>query len=124
MIVESYIRVFVDDGELDKTSAFYQALLAGDETQRFDYPAYGLRLASVSSARLSVLIISGDADKRRRFEVTRLTIKVTGLAETIADLLKAGAEQLEPIQKTPVGHKTRFRHPDGIVVEYVEHDPA
>jgi predicted enzyme related to lactoylglutathione lyase len=122
MIVESYIRVFVGAGELDKTSAFYRALLSGEETQRFDYPEAGLKLATVSSPKLSVLIIAGDADKRRRFELTRLTIKVTGLAETIANLLKAGAEQLEPIQKTPVGQKTRFRHPDGLVVEYVEHD--
>jgi hypothetical protein len=31
-----------------------------------------------------------------------------------------GAEQLEAIQATPVGRKTRFRHPDGLVVEYVD----
>jgi uncharacterized glyoxalase superfamily protein PhnB len=123
MIVESYIRVFVDAGEIDKTSAFYQALLTGKEIQRFDYPEFGLRLATVASPKLSVLIIAGDADSRRRFELTRLTLKVTDIAGIIADLLKAGAEQLEPIQKTPVGQKTRFRHPDGLVVEYVEHDP-
>jgi hypothetical protein len=45
--------------------------------------------------------------------------------ETAIDLLeKAGAEQLEPIQPTPVGRKTRFRHPDGLIVEYVDHTSA
>lgn len=28
---------------------------------------------------------------------------------------------LEPIQSTPLGFKMRYRHPDGMVVEYVEH---
>ena len=36
-------------------------------------------------------------------------------------LERAGAEQLEPIQPTPVGRKTRFRHADGLIVEYVDH---
>ena len=32
------------------------------------------------------------------------------------------AELLDPIQKTPVGRKMRYRHKDGLVVEYVQHD--
>ncbi|MDR3559820.1 MAG: hypothetical protein P4N59_00065 [Negativicutes bacterium] len=39
----------------------------------------------------------------------------------IAVLRHNGATQLEPIQPTPVGRKTRFRHADGLVAEYVEH---
>jgi hypothetical protein len=39
-------------------------------------------------------------------------------------LQKAGAEQLEPVQPTPVGRKTRFRHPDGLIVEYVDNDAS
>jgi hypothetical protein len=43
--------------------------------------------------------------------------------EPVIEVLKAaGAESLEPIQPTPVGRKTRFRHADGLVVEYVDHD--
>lgn len=34
--------------------------------------------------------------------------------------VSAGAELLDPIQRTPVGRKMRYRHPDGRVVEYVE----
>jgi hypothetical protein len=36
-------------------------------------------------------------------------------------LAKTRATQLEPIQQTPVGRKTRFRHNDGLIVEYVDH---
>jgi hypothetical protein len=121
MIQEAFTRVFVDAGLLDQTSAFYQALLGGTETMRFDYPQYGLQLAAVSSSALSVLIIAGPPENRRRFEATRVTIKVAALEPAIAALQEAGAAQIEPIQETPVGRKTRFRHPDGLIVEYVDH---
>jgi hypothetical protein len=124
MILETYTRVFVEAEALDATSAFYQALLGGSETLRFAYPEAGLDLAAVSSPHLSVLIIAGPADKRRPFEATRLTIKVDTLGSVIPVLKQAGAEQLEPIQPTPVGRKTRFRHADGLVVEYVDHDAS
>ena len=80
-----------------------------------------MKLASVSSPHLSVLVIAGEPDKRRPFEATRLTIKVTKLEDYAGVLQSAGAELLDPIQKTPVGRKMRYRHPDGLVVEYVEH---
>jgi predicted enzyme related to lactoylglutathione lyase len=121
MILEAQTRVFVEADALDATIAFYRDLLDGDVTMRFLYPQMGLELAAVTSPRLSVLIIAGPAEKRRRFEATRLTMKVANLETTIAVLTKAGAEQLEPIQPTPVGRKTRFRHPDGLIVEYVDH---
>jgi len=96
-------------------------LLGGEETMRFAYPEMGLELAAISSPRLSVLIIAGPPEKRRPFEATRLTIKVETLEPVLSVLEKAGAEQLEPVQPTPVGRKTRFRHADGLVVEYVDH---
>jgi hypothetical protein len=121
MILETYTRAFVDAGALDRSVAFYKALLSGEQTLRFVYPEAGLELAAVSSPRLSVLIIAGPPAKRAPFEATRLTIKVDALEPFLATLKEAGAEQLEPIQTTPVGRKTRFRHPDGLVVEYVDH---
>jgi uncharacterized glyoxalase superfamily protein PhnB len=119
MILEVFTRVFVDADALDTTCAFYQDLLGGEQTLRFVYPEMGLELAQISSPRLSVLIIA--AEKRRPFEATRLTIKVDALEAALDVLAKTGATQLEPIQKTPVGRKTRFRHADGLIVEYVDH---
>jgi len=122
MILESFIRSFVDPEALDSTVDFYTALLRGRESLRFDYPELSLKLASVSSPHLSVLVIAGAPDKRKPFEATRLTIKVSSLEDYAALLLSAGAELLDPIQKTPVGRKMRYRHADGLVVEYVQHD--
>jgi glyoxalase/bleomycin resistance protein/dioxygenase superfamily protein len=121
MILETFTRVFVDADALDPTCAFYRDLLGGEETMRFAYPQMGLELAAVSSPKLSVLVIAGPPEKRRPFEATRLTIKVEMLEPVLNILEKAGAEQLEPIQPTPVGRKTRFRHADGLIVEYVDH---
>lgn len=121
LVKETYTRIFVDTGELESAVSFYQALLAGEESLRFDYPEKSLKLAAVSSPHLSVLIIAGPADKRAPFEATRLTIKVRALEPAIDLLQHAGAEQLEPIAPTPTGRKTRFRHADGLIVEYVDH---
>jgi hypothetical protein len=121
MIIETYTRVFVEAEALDGTSALYRELLGGTETMRFAYPEAGLELAAISSPRLSVLIIAGSAERRRPFEATRLTVKVDRLETVLATLRASGGEQLEPIQPTPVGRKTRFRHPDGLTVEYVDH---
>jgi uncharacterized glyoxalase superfamily protein PhnB len=123
MILETFVRVFVDTDALDATCAFYSDLLGGEETMRFAYPEKGLELAAISSPKLSVLIIAGPPENRRPFEATRLTIKVETLEPILNALGKAGAEQLEPIQPTPVGRKTRFRHADGLIVEYVDHTP-
>jgi uncharacterized glyoxalase superfamily protein PhnB len=121
MILEVFTRVFVDADALDTTCAFYQDLLGGEQSLRFVYTEMGLELAQISSPRLSVLIIAGPPEKRRPFEATRLTIKVDALEAALDVLAKTGATQLEPIQKTPVGRKTRFRHADGLIVEYVDH---
>jgi catechol 2,3-dioxygenase-like lactoylglutathione lyase family enzyme len=121
MILEAFTRALVDAGSLDASVAFYKALLSGEQTLRFADPKTGLELAAVSSPNLSVLIIAGPLEKRAPFEATRLTIKVDALEPFVAVLKTAGTEQLEPIQATPVGRKTRFRHPDGLIVEYVDH---
>lgn len=121
MILETFMRTFVDLEALDATVGFYKALLSGEETLRFDYPELGLRLASVSSPQLSVLVIAGPPEKRKPFEATKLTIKVSKLEDYAALLQAQGAEQVDPIQKTPVGRKMRYRHADGLIVEYVEH---
>lgn len=122
MILETFARVFVEGDALEATVAFYIGLTSGRQSMRFAYPEAGLELAAVSSEKLSMLIIAGPPERRAPFEATRLTIQVDRLEPHMDELAKAGCQQLEPIQKTPRGRKTRFRHADGMVVEYVEHD--
>jgi uncharacterized glyoxalase superfamily protein PhnB len=121
MVLEAYTRVFVDADAINDTIAFYKTVLSGEQTLRFSYPDAGLELAAVSSPRLSLLIIAGVPEKRAPFEATRPTIKVHTLEPLLEALKGAGAEQLQPIQPTPVGRKIRFRHVDGLAVEHVEH---
>jgi catechol 2,3-dioxygenase-like lactoylglutathione lyase family enzyme len=121
MILETFTRAFVDAGALDASVAFYRAVLSGEQTLRFADPETGLELAAVSSPKRSVLIVAGPPEKRAPFEATRLTIEVDALEPFLAVLKAAGAEPLEPIRATPIGRKSRFRHPDGLVVKYVDH---
>lgn len=122
MIIETFVRFFIDAGLLKTTILFYEDLLNGKLTLRFAYPEVGLELAAVSSPYLSVLIICGPPNQRAPFEATRLTIQVDRLEPYVLKLSETELEQLQSIKKTPVGRNTRFRHLDGLIVEYVEHD--
>lgn len=122
MILETYTRVFVSPAQLSSIIAFYTTLFKGRTSLQFHDSSTGLDLVAVSSAKLSVLIIAGSVEAIAPFEETRLTIKVDSLADYVSVLKEGNAEQLEEVQRTPVGRKTRFRHGDGTVVEYVEHD--
>lgn len=120
-ILEAYSRVFVDPDKFDDTIAFYEQLTQGRCRMRADYPEAHLQLADVVSPHATFLIIAGPPEARRPFETTPLTLKVDNLQATIQDLDALGAEHLDPMQPTPTGFKTRYRHPDGLIVEYVEH---
>ncbi|KAJ5172069.1 hypothetical protein N7492_004662 [Penicillium capsulatum] len=117
MILEVYTRIFVSFAKLSETLNFYKNILNGEETLHFAYPEKNLEIAAISSPKLSVLILAGDEESLEPFRATQLTIKVASLDQYIHTLIMSGSEQLEPVQKTPTGEKTRFRHPDGSIVE-------
>ena len=120
MIEETYTRVFVDPPLLDETVLFYQSLLAGEKVMQFSDPKTGLDLAIVRSPKMSILIIAGTPANREPFEETRVTIRVSNIEDYAETIQSAGATKIEGIQQTPVGHKMRYRHRDGLVVEYVD----
>lgn len=105
MVIETFTRIFVEFQDLKKSIQFHRELLTGKVTLRFPYPEKGLELAAVSPPHLSVLIIAGPAQRRAPFEATRVTVQVARLEPYLATLRNAGSEQLEPVQKTPVGRK-------------------
>jgi catechol 2,3-dioxygenase-like lactoylglutathione lyase family enzyme len=121
MILESYHRVFVEPRALDATLDFYRRLTGGSESLRFDYPEAGLSLAAISSPKLSILVIAGSPEARARFEKTPLTIRTDDLDQVRSFLAAEGATVLEEPKAVPTGRNMRTRHPDGLVVEYVEH---
>ena len=121
---EVQVRLFVPADRLHETVAFYKALTGGRCTLHFPFPERGLELASVSSPAVSFLIVAGDEASLSPFRETKLTMLVEDIETVAPALLALGAEELQPVTPVPTGFQTRARHPDGLVVEYVQHTEA
>jgi hypothetical protein len=67
----------------------------------------------------SPLLVAETAIARPRSNIANVHDR---LEPYVTKIIKAGLEQLQPVERTLVGRDTCFRHPDGVIVEYVEHD--
>jgi hypothetical protein len=121
---EAQIRLFVPPDRLRDAVAYYKALTGGRCTLHFPFPERGLELASVSSPAVSFLIIAGDEANLLPFRETTLTMLVEDIEAVAPALLALGAQILQPVTPVPTGFQTRARHPDGLVIEYVQHTDA
>lgn len=101
----------------DETLRFYEDLTGTKAGIRFTLPAAGLELAQVQD----ILIIAGTDDSLRPFRSTAATFLVDSLEEYYRFLTVHGATVIRPPQQVPTGMNMTVRHPDGTVVEYVEH---
>ena len=118
------VRLFVPADRLRETVAHYKALTGGHCTLHFPFPERGLELASVSSPAVTFLIIAGDEANLGPFRETKLTMLVEDIETVAPALLALGADILQPVTPVPTGFLIRARHPDGLVVEYVQHTDA
>ncbi len=116
-ILEARLRVYVGPTELDTTVAFYAKIFGEKCRLRFEYPAVGLELATVGS----VLILSGPDEALARYKGTAATFLVDDLDAFTAALPKMGAMIMDGPKEMPTGVNMRVRHPDGTIVEYVQH---
>lgn len=101
-----------------KQSIFMKKLFDKQCHLQFKYAKHHLELAAVGS----VLIIAGDKKHRKPFETTRTTYHVDKLRDFYGVLRNEGVRILEEPSKVPTGTNMRVQHPDGMIVEYVEHD--
>jgi hypothetical protein len=124
LIKEVLTRVFVPPAEFRPTVEFYKRLTGGRCTLHFPFPERQLELAAVSSATASFLLTAGTPESLAPFKATALTVVVEKLAEAVQDCFSRAREQLAPIVAVPTGYQARFRHPDGLVVELVQHTEA
>jgi len=124
LIKESFTRIFVAPDAFKPTIRAYMAATAGRCSMYFPFPERGLELAAVSSPRASFLIIAGPEAALARFRETRLTFHVTDLDAALAAADRAGATRLQDRTAVPTGVQARVRLPDGLVIEYVEHNEA
>uniref|UniRef100_A0AAU2V3Y2 VOC family protein n=1 Tax=Streptomyces sp. NBC_00003 TaxID=2903608 RepID=A0AAU2V3Y2_9ACTN len=116
----AFIRVFTRPGTLEALTRFYEEALAVERDMWFTYPAKGLALAAVGGF---LLVEGADKDVAPFLEVDG-TLLVDDAAAHLARLTSLGAEILEPLHKVPTGSGFHARHPDGTLIEYVEHRPT
>jgi len=115
MILRTLTRICVND--LENTLRFYERLTGKTAALRFAMPAAGLELAQVGD----VLIIAGKDDALRPVRATNATFLVDSVEEYLQFLIANGGTILRSPQKVPTGINMTVRHPDGLIVEYVEH---
>ncbi len=121
---EVFFRVFVSPGEFKATIASYVAATHGRCSMYFPFPERKLDLAAVSSPKVSFLIIAGEPAALERFRQTPVTFHVYILDEALNAARSAGATIIQDRTDVPTGVQARVRLPDGLVVEYVEHNEA
>ncbi len=111
------IRIYLNPAELDKTIDFYENIFGEKCQLRFKYSEVKLELAMVGY----VLLIAGSDEALKPFRNTQATFLVDSLNDFKDKLVHHGAVILKEPQNVPTGINMRVKHPDGTIIEYVEH---
>lgn len=114
-VLKTLPRVYVDN--LDYAVIFYEKLYNTKESIRFKMPVSGLELAQVGD----ILILCGSEDALKMYRNTRYTLLVDSVEEYKIHLEQAGASIIREPKQVPTGVNMTVQHPDGSIVEYVEH---
>jgi hypothetical protein len=118
-----FSRVFCEPGTLIETVGFYRTLTAADPDMDLDMPEHGLHVVAVGP----FLIFELDATKLDRAGAARqthVTVLNADLDAAVARQVAAGARIDQARWDAPPGPGVRLRHPDGLLVEYLEHRPS
>jgi predicted enzyme related to lactoylglutathione lyase len=116
------VRVLRSGGS-GRTVRFYEALTSVSLDQDMDIPEAGTHVVAVGP----FLILELDREKLARYDravETHATVLVAHLDDAVEDRVADGAEVIQPRFTTPVGAGARLKHPDGLLIEYVEHRPG
>jgi predicted enzyme related to lactoylglutathione lyase len=112
-------RHAVHPDDLDVQMAFHERLLGAACDVRMPLAEAGLELAMVGN----VLLIASPRPPGDVARATAYTLLVASVADHLAGLEGAGVEVTEPVVTDPWGTRTRVRHPDGTLVEVIDHRP-
>lgn len=105
---------------MEKTLAFYEGLTGQKARQRFHYPGIDVEVAHVGD----FLIVAGEEEALESFRHVGATCVIDSLDEFHSHLTSENAKILRAPSKVPTGKNMTVRHPDGLIVEYVEPQPA
>jgi len=108
-------RLYTND--MNTALEFYEALLSTSSAMRFEIPQIGLELAQVGD----ILLIAGSQEALKPFRSTKATFLVDSLDDFRAFLEDKGSEIIRGPTRVPTGRNMTVKHPDGSVIEYVEH---
>ena len=114
-ILKTYTRIYTN--QFEATLAYYERLVAAKYDLRFSYQEVGLEIASVGD----FLILAGTDNALRLFRDTQATCLVDSLTEFETFLKANGAEIIRGLKQVPTGKNMTVKHPDGAIIEYVEH---
>jgi hypothetical protein len=118
-----FARVFCDIGTLLDTVRFYEKLTSASLDMDLDIPESGLHVVAVGPF-LILEMDTSQLDRAEQAAQTHITVLNAKLDETVAQQVAAGAQIAQPRWDAPPGPGIRLRHPDGQLVEYLEHRPS
>lgn len=113
-ILQVLNRFYVED--IDRAINIYENLLKAKTCLRFQYKEIGLELAQIGT----ILIIAGSEEALKPYRETKATFIVSSIDGFKKILLENGSVIIRDIKQVPTGKNMTIRHPDGIIIEYVE----
>lgn len=114
-VFRALTRIYVEN--LDSAVEFYEKLLGVKCDLRFLYSEVGLELASVGQ----FLLLCGSAEALKTFRDTQTTLIVDSVDEFKKFLERNETKIIRGPKIVPTGKNMTVKHPDGAIVEYVEH---
>jgi predicted enzyme related to lactoylglutathione lyase len=117
-VLKTLSRLYVND--LNSALEFYEELSGTPTARRIEIPQIDIELAQIGD----ILLIAGTDDALQPFRSTQATFLVDSLDEFRAYLEEKGAEIIRGPDMVPTGRNMTVRHPDGSVIEYVEHSKS
>lgn len=116
-------RTFAQPGRLVQTVRAYEILTGFTLDMDLDAREFGIRIVAVGN----FLVLELDPAQPERFErarTTPVTIIFADIDRAIETSLGFGSEVMVAAAPSLVGRGAFLRHPDGLIVEYLEHRPS
>ncbi|MFM0039166.1 VOC family protein [Paraburkholderia strydomiana] len=117
-ILHKAFRLYVMPQALERTVAFYEAVLGQSCERRIRLDSVGIEIAVIGA----VIVLAGSPEALAPVRDAQAVFIVDALDEFLPQLRAQGAEILHEPRAAAGGRNFTVRHPDGLVVEYYQAD--